>query len=832
MLAERDGARLPKLPVGAVLAQLDRALAERGAALLVAPPGAGKSTLVPLALLEAPWLADRRILVLQPRRIAARLVARRMAELLGERPGETVGWAVRFERVAGPRTRIEVVTEGVLTRRLQADPGLAGVGLVVLDELHERSLETDLALALLLEVRAAFRPDLRLLGMSATLEAERVAALLGGAPILRAQGRTFPVETRWRPRPRDAPLAPAVAAAVHEALRDQSGDVLVFLPGAREIGAAQEALRSSGSEIEVLPLHGALPRAAQDRALAPSASGRRKVVLATDLAETSLTVEGIGAVVDSGLARRPRYDPRTGTGRLETVRIPLASADQRRGRAGRLGPGLCIRLWAEAEERAMPAHARPEILDADLAPLLLELARWGVRDARALAWLDPPPEAGLAAARRLLEALGAVDRDGRLTETGRAMAELPLHPRLARLVHEGRTRGAATTALALAALLSARDPWRRERDPDLALKLRFLRDGRDGEPASLAELQRIRRQLADLTGTRPGAIEPARAGELLLAAFPDRIAGARPGGNGRFLLASGRGAIVDPTSALASTPFLVVAELDDAGADARIGAAAAIDEASVRGFAGPALVVEEEVGLDERTGAVVARRIERIGAIELASRPIAEPDPVRVRSALLDAIRRRGLDRLPWSPAARALRARIGWLGAREPAQGLPATSDAALEASLEHWLGPELAGIRRLDELARVDLAAALGHLLAPLQRTTLDRLAPPTLLLPSGKAVPIDYEREPPVASVRAQELFGLDRHPSLRAGAEPLVLELLSPAGRPIALTRDLPAFWRGGWAEVRKAMRGRYPKHPWPEEPWHAQPQRPRASGPAR
>lgn len=823
---------LPELPVGSVLPALGRALAERGSALLVAPPGAGKSTLVPLALAQAPWLAGQRILVLQPRRIAARLVARRMAELLGEQPGETVGWAVRFERVAGPHTRIEVVTEGVLGRRLQTDPALEGVGLVILDELHERSLETDLALAFLLEVRSAFRPDLRLLAMSATLEAERVAALLGDAPILRAEGRSFRVETRWRPRLRDAPLAPAVAAAVHEALREQSGDVLVFLPGAREIDAAQEVLRGSGPGIEVLPLHGALPRAAQDRALSPARTGRRKVVLSTDLAETSLTVEGIGAVVDSGLARRPRFDPRTGTTRLETVRIPLASAEQRRGRAGRLGPGLCIRLWAEAEERAMPAHARPEILEADLAPLLLELARWGVRDPRTLAWLDPPPEDGLAAARALLAALGAVDREGRITEAGRAMAELPLHPRLARIVLEGRAGAAAPTAIALAALLSARDPWRSDRDPDLALKLRWLREGREGDPASLAELQRIRQQLSDLTGTRPGPIEPERAGELLVSGFPDRIARARPGGTGRFLLASGRGALVEPVSALARAPFLVVAELDNAGSDARIRAAAALEEATVRAVAAGAIAVDEEVAVDERTGAVVARRIERLGAIELTSRPIADPGPARVRPVLLDAIRRRGLDRLPWSAAARALRARIGWLGRREPGLGLPDTSDEALEASLEHWLAPELEAIRRLDELERLDLAAALSRLVAAAQRATVDRLAPPVLALPSGKAVAIDYAREPPVASVRVQQIFGLDRHPCLRGGAEPLVLELLSPAGRPIALTRDLPAFWRGGWIEVRKAMRGRYPKHPWPEEPWRPDPERPGGSRPGR
>jgi ATP-dependent helicase HrpB len=811
---------LPDLPVRAVLPALTTALGSPGHAVLVGPPGAGKSTLVPLALLGEAWLSGRKILLLEPRRLAARLLARRMAALLGEKPGETVGWAVRFERVAGPRTRIEVVTDGLLLRRLQADPALEGVGLVILDELHERALETDLALALLLEVRAALRPDLRLLAMSATLEAERVAALVGGAPVLRAEGRSHPVTTLWRPRPREAPLAPAIAAAVEEAVERSPGDVLVFLPGAREIRAAAEALGARCPDLLVRPLFADLPRAAQEAALAPAPPGIRKVVLATDVAETGLTVEGVTAVVDSGLCRRPRLDPRTGTSRLVTERIALASAEQRRGRAGRLGPGLCLRLWAEAEERGMAAHPRPEILDADLAPLLLELAAWGVADPRSLAWLDPPPEAHLDAARRTLVAIGALDPEGRITPHGRRLAELPLHPRLAHLLLAGIERGSGPTAIALAALLSSRDPWRDERDPDLTTKLRRLAGGEKGEPGAFAELGRIREQLTHLVGRPEGSIEPGSAGELLALAWPERIARARPGGGGRFLLANGRGAAVDPASTLARAAWLAVAELDDAGAEGRILAAAPLDEATVRRVAGARIERVEEVVFDRTTGSVVAREVERLGAIELVVRPLARPDPAAVRRALLDGLRTIGLDRLPWTEAARALRARLAWLAGAAPELALPPVDEAALRESLDAWLGPWLEGCRSLDDLAGIDLAAALRARLEPEQRGVLDRWAPATFDLPSGRRARIDYCQDPPLLAVRVQELFGMDRHPAILDGRVPLVLELLSPAGRPIQRTRDLPGFWRGSWAEVRRVMRGRYPKHAWPEDPLSA------------
>ncbi len=825
---------LPDLAVRTILAELEAALARHGAAVLVAPPGAGKSTLVPLALLDAPWLSGKSALLLEPRRLAARLLARRMADLLGEPLGRTVGYAVRFERVAGPATRLEVLTEGVFLRRLQTDPGLEGVGLVILDELHERAIETDLALALLLEVRTALRPDLGLLAMSATLEAERVAALLGGAPVLRAEGRSFPVVTLWRPRPRDAPLVPAIVTAVEEALAASAGDVLVFLPGGREIRAAAAALEARRPELLVRPLHADLPRADQEAALAPAPPGRRKVVLATDVAETGLTVEGVTAVVDAGLCRRLRFDPRSGTSRLVTERVGLASAEQRRGRAGRLGPGICLRLWAEAEERGMAGQPRPEILDADLAPLFLELACWGVTEPSRLGWLDPPPEARLQAARRLLEALGAVDPEGRITPHGRRLAELPVHPRLAHLLLEGRDSGLGPTAVALVALLSSRDPWRHEREPDLSTKLRRLadRDAAGGDRAALAELARVRRQLGTLLDLPLDPIEPEAAGPLVARAWPERVARARPGGEGRFLLASGRGASIDPRSPLAQASWLAVAELDDHGADGRILAAARFDEASLRAAFTDRIERIQEVVFDRRTGRVLARSVERFGSIALASRPLPSADPGAVRRALLDAIRLVGLDALPWSPEASALRARIAWLGRTAPELGLPSVETADLLASLEDWLGPWLEGRRGLDELAELDLARALREHLGRDALARLERFAPAALVLPSGRVVPIDYGREPPTGAVRVQELFGLDRHPTIRGGRVPLVLELLSPADRPIAVTRDLPAFWRGGWAEVRKAMRGRYPKHAWPEDPLSAAPARSeRAATPA-
>lgn len=801
---------LGRLPVIAVTGEVASALASDGAAVLVAPPGAGKTTAVPLVLIDAPWLAGQRIIMLEPRRIAARMAAARMAVLLGEAVGERVGYAVRFERRVGPRTRIEVVTEGLLTRRLQSDPGLDGVGLVIFDELHERSLHGDLALALCLDARDGLRPDLRLLAMSATLDAAPVAALLGDAPVIRSAGRAFPVETRHLAG--EQPLEQQVLAAVEVALAGIAGDVLVFLPGAAEIRRSHALLTGRlGQGVAVMPLHGDLPSAAQDAALRPDGGGRRKVVLATDIAETSLTIPGIRAVVDSGLARRPRFSPRTGMSRLETVRIALASADQRRGRAGREAPGLCIRLWSAVLERAMPAFAAPEIMEGDLVPLALELAAWGTADAQALRWLTPPPAAGLGSAMATLKLLGALDEGGRITTLGRRMAALPVHPRLARMV----IAAPGDSALALACLLSGRDPWRAQRETDLDHRLGLWR-GRVGDPGALRELDRLMAQLGRAVGRRDGAADQALAGPLLALAFPDRIAQRRGDAPGRYRLANGRGAALRDHEALAMQRWLVVADLDDSGADPVIRAAAALPEVALEELARDLATTTDEVAWNDVLESVQAHRVTRLGALVLKETVLRDPDPALVQTALLAAIRQRGLAMLPWSDSALAMRARLAFLHASRPDQ-VGAVDDPSLLASLDEWLGPWLAGVARRADLARIDLTAALRGRVDETVRRSLDRLVPVELATGDGRHHRIDYTRDPPTVSVRLQLLLGHDRQPSIMDGAIPLAIELLSPAGRPIQVTRDLPAFWRGSYSIVRKEMRGRYPKHAWPEDP---------------
>lgn len=817
------------LPVAAVLGEVERALAIHGAAVLVAPPGAGKTTLVPLQLLDAPWLAGHTILMLEPRRLAARLAAGRMAELLGEPPGGTVGYAVRFERRRGPSTRLEVVTEGLATRRLQDDPELTGVGLVILDEFHERSLDADLALALTLDVRASLRPDLRVLVMSATLDAAPVASLLGEAPVVRSEGRSFPVGTVHLGTAPERPVERRMAEAVRQALaetRETGGagpSVLAFLPGAREIRRTAELLGGSalGPDVIVAPLMGELSRAEQDRALRPAPPGRRKVVLATDIAETSLTIEGIGVVVDSGLARRPVFSPRTGMTRLETRRIALASAEQRHGRAGRLGPGVCYRLWSEAEERAMRPHDLPEIVAADLAPLVLELAAWGVADPAGLAWLTPPPAAAVASARALLGELGALDDEGRITAHGRAMARLPLHPRLAHMLLAGCERGDGATALGVAALLSARDPWRTSRDPDLAHRLSLWRHG-VGDRGALYELERVRRQLARLLPEARGESDERAVGRVLALAYPDRIA-RRRGRPGAYLLTSGRGALLDAADPLAAAEWLAIAELDDAGADARTRLAAALDETEVLDTMVGRIATREEVGFDRDSGTVLARRVTRLGAIVLREQPLDSVPSEAYRAALLEAVRAGGPELLPWTPAARGLRARLAFLHRHDP-ERWPDVSDTALLTGLDEWLAPWLDGCRSLADLAKLDTVAILAGLVGHARRAELERLAPARFTTPAGSSLAIDYAPDPPVLAVRLQELFGLAEHPSVLDGRVPLSLHLLSPAGRPLQVTQDLPGFWRGSYALVRKEMRGRYPKHPWPENPLAAPPTR--------
>jgi ATP-dependent helicase HrpB len=822
------------LPVDAVLPDLTAALTEGPNAVLLAPPGAGKTTRVPLALLAAPWLTPgARIVMLEPRRMAARAAARFMAASLGEAVGETVGYRVRLDSTVGPNTRIEVVTEGILTRRLQDDPALEGVGCVILDEFHERSLHGDLGLALCLDSQGALRPDLRLLVMSATLDGGPVARLLGDAPVIESAGRRHPVAVHHHPAPgatRDG-LAEAVTARVRTVLSDEAGDVLVFLPGEREISALAGRLSGLAEGVDVLPLFGALPAAKQDAALRPASGGRRKVVLATNIAETSLTIEGVRTVIDSGLARVPRFDPGSGLTRLETARISQASAEQRAGRAGRLGPGVCHRLWPKAAHGALVPFSPPEIAEADLAPLVLELAAWGVTDPMTLRWLDPPPAGAWAAARDLLRGLDALDDSSRATAHGRALARLPLHPRLAHMVAVGAARGEGGLAADIAALLSERDLAVGTREADLRHRLDLLRGRAPKGQAHPGALQRAReaaRQIRRLAKIKDesGAGDP---GALLALAYPDRIGQRRAGGTGdtagRFLLSGGRGVVVDEADPLAGADWLAVADIADRqGAEGLVRLAAPLDGAAVLAGEIAPLETGDVITWSRRDKAVLARRRTTLGALVLKDAPLPAPDPDAVTAALLEGVRQTGPDALPWTPAARRWRARVLFLRHAEgPDAGWPDLSDAALMDSLEDWLGPFVGGMTRLSHLERVDPMAALSALLPWDRARDLDARAPSHLTVPTGSRLALDYDDpEGPALSVRVQELFGLDAHPTLAGGRVPVVLRLLSPARRPVQITRDLPGFWRGAWAEVRKEMKGRYPRHPWPEDPISAAP----------
>ncbi len=823
---------LPDLPIGAVLGELAAALAAHPAAVLEAPPGAGKSTVVPLALLASPWLKGRKIVMLEPRRLAARAVAMRMAATLGERVGERIGYRMRLDTRVGPGTRVEVVTEGILARRLQHDPALEDTGLVIFDEFHERSLAADLGLALCLDAQKNLRSDLKLLVMSATLDGAAVAALLGGAPRITSAGRQFEVEVRHARRAPEH-LERELANTVVRALGEEPGDALVFLPGAAEIRRLERALaeRELPAGTRIVPLYGELGADAQDLALAPARAGERKVVLATSIAETSLTIPGVRIVVDSGLARRSRFDPASGMSRLETLPVSLASAEQRRGRAGRLETGVCYRLYTEAAERQLLPATPAEITETDLAPLALDLACWGTQPA-ALAWLDPPPPAHLAQARSLLTALGALEASGTPTATGRRMAAVGVHPRLARMLQGARGREARGVAAELAALLAERDPVRtraHERDADIGKRLELLHGGRvAGLEADRGALERCRRLAAlwlrDLGSGAQDAdgVEDADPGPLLALAYPDRV-GRQRGDSGRFLLASGRGAAFPGPDALSRREFLVVATLDGGEREARIQLAAPITRAAIeRVFAGR-LETEDRVEWDRREGAVIARRDTRLGALVIDEAALPNPDPERARLAMLKGVADRGLDLLPWTDAARTLQARVAFLRSlpSAPSGPWPDLSDAHLAATLDEWLGPYLAGITRTNHLAELDLASILGALLGAPQRAALERLAPTHLEVPSGSRIAIDYAGATPSIAVRLQEMFGLRVTPTV-GGSVPLTIELLSPARRPVQVTQDLASFWARGYAEVRKELKGRYPKHYWPEDPHTAEP----------
>jgi len=784
------------LPIDAVIPQLRDALARAPAVVLEAPPGAGKTTRVPLAVLGEPWLAGQAIVMLEPRRLAARAAARRMAATLGENVGETVGYRVRFDARVSAKTRVEVATEGVVTRRLQSDPGLSGVGLLVFDEFHERSLDADTALAFAIDAQRALRPDLKILVMSATIEGERIAALLGGAPVVQCDVAAHPVTTRYAVRSPARTFEEDVAALVARAHGEEEGSVLAFLPGEREIRRVEALLADRG--IVATPLYGALSPEEQDRAIRAPEPGARKIVLATTIAETSLTIEGVRIVVDGGMKRVPRFDPRTGMTRLETVRVSRASATQRRGRAGRLGPGACYRLWAEPEERAFAAFDTPEILDADLAGFALELAQWGTADPTQLVWLDPPPRAAFVRATGLLRGLGAIDGAGRITDEGRAMAALPLHPRLAHMVHKGTAMGEGALACDLAALLSERDARNRETD------VRTRLDKLGGAARDAA------RQLRGIAGVKGGRGDPTRAGALLALAYPDRIAERR--GQARYRLSGGGGAYLADTDPLASAPYLAVAETDGAADDARIYLAAPIARDAIDAIFADQIQQTDVIAWDERDETVIARRRRMLGALALDDKPLADADPDAVRAAMLEGVRRIGI---PWTPEARALAARVAFARRLRPDEEWPDLSDAALLEAL----APYLAGMTRRAHLARLDLRAVIENLLP---RGRLERVAPTHITVPSGSRIPLDYSGETPTLRVRLQEMFGLAMTPTIADGAMPVTLELLSPAQRPLAVTRDLASFWQNVYPQVRAELRGRYPKHSWPDDPLSAAP----------
>ncbi|WOH65915.1 ATP-dependent helicase HrpB [Bradyrhizobium sp. BWA-3-5] len=810
------------LPIDAVLDELDRTLAASNTAVLVAPPGAGKTTRVPLALLDAPWLKGKKIIMLEPRRIAARASAERMARTLGERAGETVGYRVRFGSKISRATRIEVVTEGIFPRQILDDPELNGVAAVLFDEFHERSLDADLGLALARDAQTGLREDLRILVMSATLDGARVGKLLGDAPVIASEGRAFPVETRYLGRKMDAPIERQMADAIATALRADPGSVLAFLPGAAEIRRTQNFLaeRVHDASIEIVPLFGALEASVQDRAIAPAPRGSRKVVLATSIAETSLTIEGVRIVVDCGLARVPRYEPDIGLTRLETVRASRAAVDQRRGRAGRTEPGVCYRLWDEPQTVSLAAYTQPEILSADLSSLVLDLAQWGVRDPSALAFLDPPPAPALKEANSLLRELGALDPDGRITAEGQSLRALALPPRLARMIVDSHRLGAGEEAAEIAAILTERGLGGDSVDLDHRLD-QFRRDRSPRASSARSLAQRWAQQVATAEAPSVEYTSPS-TGIMLALAFPDRVA--RNRGNGSFVLANGRGAAVEQTSSLARAPYIAVGELTGTAAQGRILLAAPIAQADIETRFADQIEDAVEISFDRGAMALRGRRKRTLHAITLSEAPVAlspSAETARIFAAGLVAA---GLDKLPWSKALKQWRDRVMFLRKAE-GDSWPDLSDAALAAEAENWLVPALYDKTALKELSAGDLSDALMALLPWELRARLEREAPTHFEAPTGTMLAIDYEAaQGPTIAVRLQELFGLNTHPSIARGAVPLVLELLSPAQRPVQVTRDLPGFWRGSYAAVRSDLRGRYPRHPWPEDPASALPTR--------
>jgi len=818
---------VPSFPIDALLPDVRQALSDHTGLVLQAAPGAGKTTRVPPALLDCHWLAGRKIILLEPRRLAARAAARFMAQSLNERLGATVGYRVRMDSRVGPHTRIEVVTEGVLNRLLQDDPALEGVGLVIFDEFHERSLQADLGLALCLDSQTALREDLRLLVMSATLDGDAVVALMGGVPLISSEGRGYPVDIQYQTLRADYArqhhaFCDQIAAVIAERAQAENGSLLAFLPGVAEIrrvhGALQKMALPAGTRLA--PLYGQLDAYAQDAAIRPAADGQRKIVLATAIAETSLTIEGIRLVVDAGLSRQARFDPNTGLDRLVTLPVSQAAADQRAGRAGRLEAGVCCRLWSS--HRHLVAHTPPEVLHADLAPLILELALWGVQDCRQLRWLDIPPAGHVAQARALLQRLGALDARGVITAHGRAIAQLGVHPRLAHMMIRSGELGYARLGCELAALLSEADPLRGD-DSDIRLRVEWLRGIEVGKAvvAQRAPLRTLATQWCRQLGVRDDGDDPGNltlCGALLAFAYPDRIAQRRHGGDNRFLLSNGRGARFRQAEPLAAEAMLVAAHLDGER-EARIFLAAALHLDQVLEFHAALISERKFVAWDAGEQAVQARSQRCLGELIIDDRPLAKPDGVAVQRAMLEGIRQCGLDCLPWDEPLRQLQARINFLHRLE-SDRWPDFSGPALLATINDWLLPFLNGVTRLTQLKRLDLRAALLAQLNWERQQQLDKLAPVQLQVPSGSRIRLDYTGPTPVLAVRLQEMFGLADTPRLAAGRVPVLLHLLSPAQRPVQVTQDLATFWQGSYREVKKELQGRYPKHYWPDDPLKA------------
>ncbi|MEJ2464151.1 MAG: ATP-dependent helicase HrpB [Candidatus Thiodiazotropha sp.] len=833
-----DETAADQLPVTAVIPDLAEALAHARSAVLCAPPGSGKTTLVPLELLQAPWLAGKKMLLLEPRRLAARAAASRMASLLGERVGERVGYTIRLERKVSAKTRIEVVTEGILTRRLQTDPELQGVGLVIFDEFHERNLQTDLGLALTLDVQQGLRDDLRLLVMSATLDTQWVSELIGGAPVIEAAGRSYPVAIRYLEQSLDKRrIVEQTVAAAEQAYREQAGDLLVFLPGVREIrqtaSRLRERLQQTPEPPLLAPLYGDLPKSEQDRALVPDSQGRRRIVLTTSIAETSLTIEGVTTVVDSGWSRLPQFLPGLGLTRLQTLPVSQAAAAQRAGRAGRLGPGYCYRTWSESRHQRLPAFHPPEILQADLAPLVLELARWGVREREQLRWPEPPPKPAYAQAEALLQRLAALDERRQLTPLGQQMARLPLHPRLAHmLLRTGAKR--RSQVCDLAALLSERDILSRSvgtsQSVDVELRLRLLEAWRDHRAgAETGQLNATAcRQIDRVSRDWAGRLQDAAAvnsqddltvAQSLALAYPDRIA--QQTGHARFRLVSGRGVRLPEDDPLAAAEFLVAAQLDAGEREGWVRLAAEIGLQELRDLPDQIIEQQEKVYWESASQRVRAQRVESLGALVLSRSPLQDADPAALSEALLQGIAEQGLDVLPWSKGLRRWQARLCWLREALGDQDLPDLSDHWLQEHLAQWLSPWLPGISQLSQLQRLDLDAILRGLLSWQQLQLIEREAPSHLQVPSGSKIPLQYTPgSAPVLAVRLQELFGLAETPRVGRGRVPVMLHLLSPAQRPMQITDDLGGFWQRTYQEVKKELKGRYPKHYWPDDPLQA------------